>query len=322
MAISKLSTRRGQADGSRYSAPLTVSAPSLLQAGSDRAFQRLIFNLFTISARIEQVRSHLSSRMGISPPQYSLLRAVWLLQGEAGVSIGIVAEHLQVTSTFVAVQSRLLAQLGCLSKKESADDRRVSLLSLTPKGERLIDQVIEQVRPINDTFFGTLRRSEFDALCDIMEILVDSSRSAVVQISSLDRQASLSSTGTRRPLAWSHSPLPVGLRANTPRESGPRAIGRKPGSSMRNGECWYSESWRSSWSHRPGDACLAAFATGSVWPGWWPSQRSAPSFMTCRYWRSSQRTRLPTPRRWPFPNPTWPRLAVNRQPWSNASAKS
>jgi MarR family transcriptional regulator, organic hydroperoxide resistance regulator len=162
-----------------------------MRGGNDRVFQKLVFDIFTISARMEQIRLHLASRMGISSPQYSVLRAVASLQGEEGVSIGIVAEHLHVTSTFITAQSRLLAQRDFLTKKQDATDRRISLLSLTPKGERLVDEVVDQVRPINDMFFGVLQKSEFEALSAIMEKLVDSSRNAIVHISSRNQEASL-----------------------------------------------------------------------------------------------------------------------------------
>jgi DNA-binding MarR family transcriptional regulator len=130
--------------------------------------------------------------MGISGPQYSLLRAVAALQGNEGVSIGVIAEHLHVTSTFITAQSGVLAQRGFLRKREDATDRRISRLTLTSKGERLVDEIVHEVRPINDVFFGELRRDEFDALSAIMGKLVDSSRAAVVQISTQDQQAFLS----------------------------------------------------------------------------------------------------------------------------------
>src|SRR6516164_7621034 len=163
MSIPKLPKHQLPAEVAPYRAPPSVSAPTLLRAGSDRAFQKLIFDLFTISARIERVRVHFASRLGISGPQYSLLRAVASLQGREGVSIGIVAEHLHVTSTFVTAQSRMLAQRGFLKKREDTDDRRISRLSLTLKGERLVDEIIEGVRPINDIFFGGLQKKEFEA---------------------------------------------------------------------------------------------------------------------------------------------------------------
>lgn len=186
MPISKLPKRRLPAEVVLYRAPPSVSAPSLLRGGNDRIFQKLVFDLFTISSRIERVRVHFASKLGISGPQYSLLRAVASLQGKEGVSIRTAAEHLHVTSTFITVQSRVLAERGFLRKRDDAMDRRVSRLSLTLKGERLVDEIVEEVRPINDMFFGALQKYEFEALSAIMEKLVDSSRNAIIRISSRD----------------------------------------------------------------------------------------------------------------------------------------
>ena len=199
MPIAKLRKRRAPPKIAPYLVRPSVSAPSLLRAGSDRAFQKLIFDLFTISARIEQIRTHFASRVGISGPQYSLLRSVALLQGKEGVRIGIVAEHLHVTSTFITAQSGVLAQRGFLRKKEDVRDRRASRLSLTPKGERLVNEIIDEIRPINDIFFGTLKETEFEALSAIMEKLVGSSRSAIVQISTQDQHTLLASRDNRVP---------------------------------------------------------------------------------------------------------------------------
>jgi DNA-binding MarR family transcriptional regulator len=181
MPTSKLSTR--SAETGAYVAPFSVSTPSLLRAGNDRSFQKLIFDLFTISARIERVRAHFASKEGITGPQYSILRAVASLQGNEGISIGAVAEHLKVTSPFVTAQSGLLTRLGFLKKGEDRSDRRISRLSLTPRGQKVVDRILEGVRPVNDAFFGKLERSEFIALSTIMAHLVVSSTNAIAQIS-------------------------------------------------------------------------------------------------------------------------------------------
>jgi MarR family transcriptional regulator, organic hydroperoxide resistance regulator len=197
MPVSRVHKRRMSSEVASYVAPPSVSVPSLLRGGNDRTFQKLVFDFFTISARIEQVRVHIASTTGISGPQYSVLRSVAALQGSEGVSIGVIAEHLQVTSTFITVQSGMLAQRGFMKKKEDTTDRRICRLSLTSKGERLVDGILNEVRPINDVFFGGLRRDEFDALSAIMEKLVDSSRAAVLQISSQDQQMVLSNRDKR-----------------------------------------------------------------------------------------------------------------------------
>jgi len=87
-------------------------------------------------------------------------------------------------------QAKWISLIG--RKKEDATDRRVSLLSLTLKGERLVDEIIEQVRPINDIFFGGLHKGEFEALSAILERLVESSRNAIIRISSQDQETMLS----------------------------------------------------------------------------------------------------------------------------------
>ena len=197
MPASRIRKRRISAKVASYVAPPCVSVPSLLRGGNDRTFQKLVFDFFTISARIEQVRVHFASRMGISGPQYSVLRAVAALQGDEGVSIGLIAEHLHVTSTFITVQSGVLVQRGFLKKKEDSTDRRVSRLSLTLKGEGLVDAIVNEVRSINNVFFGVLRRKEFDALSAIMKKLVGSSRAAILQISAQDQQAVLSNRDKR-----------------------------------------------------------------------------------------------------------------------------
>jgi MarR family transcriptional regulator, organic hydroperoxide resistance regulator len=176
--------QRGEPNrGAHYAPPPAISVRSLLSDRSDRAFQQLVFDLFTIAARMELVRSRLASMKGISGAQYSVLRAVALLQGAGGVSVGGVAEHLHVASTFITAQSRAMAQRGLLQKKQHAVDRRVALLCLTSRGERLVDQIVASVRPLNDVFFGSLERSDFEALTRIMEKLVLSSHEAMLRLS-------------------------------------------------------------------------------------------------------------------------------------------
>jgi len=189
--------RRVRAGLPPYEAQPSISAPALLRGGSDRAFQRLLFDLFTIADRLERVRAHIASRVGLSGPQYSLLRAVASLQGREGVSIGTIAEHLHVTSAFIALQSGVLVQKGLLSKKGDATDRRVSRLSLTATGEQLVDKIVEEVRPVNDLFFATLQGDEFEGLAVIVKKLVDSSRNAMVHVSSRKQAAHLSSRDNR-----------------------------------------------------------------------------------------------------------------------------
>jgi DNA-binding MarR family transcriptional regulator len=94
----------------------TVSRSALLERGGDRRFRQLVYDLLTISVRMETVRTHLAQRIGITGPQYSVLAAIAQFQGVDGVSVGKVAEVLHVSSAFITAETRQLERLGLIMK--------------------------------------------------------------------------------------------------------------------------------------------------------------------------------------------------------------
>src|SRR5262249_50371403 len=148
--------KRGSTASSPYVLPPTVSRAALLQRGSDHRFRVLVQDLFTIAARMEMVREYFGRWMGISGPQYSLMVAIGHMQGAVGVNVGAVARALHVSSAFMASESGKLARRGLLAKRTSPDDRRGVLLSVAPAGRAQIDSISNQIRAVNDLFFGVL----------------------------------------------------------------------------------------------------------------------------------------------------------------------
>ena len=71
-----------------FALPATVSRPALLENGSDDRFRQLVYDLLTVSVRMEAAREHLARRLGVSGPQYSILMAIARLQGPHGVRVG------------------------------------------------------------------------------------------------------------------------------------------------------------------------------------------------------------------------------------------
>jgi len=183
MSISKLRGRRvgaeRKADAGPYAVPATVSYPPLLKDGSDQRFRILVADLFTISTRMEMVREHLSRRMGISGPQYSIVVAVAHLQGRDGISVGTLAQALHVSSAFIATEAGKLVRRGLLLKRANPLDRRVVLLSVAPAGRLAVDRVSAEIRTVNDLFFGTLDAASFASLSAAASALVESSAKAV-----------------------------------------------------------------------------------------------------------------------------------------------
>jgi len=161
---------------SAFRLPATVSRPALLERGSDNRFRQLVYDLLTISVRMETVRTHLARRIGITGPQYSVLVAIAQFQGADGVSVGKVAEVLHVSGAFITAETRELDRLGLVMKAINPRDRRGILLRLTPKGERQMIALSPAITAVNDKFFAPLTRTAFRAFADSAVELVNSSR--------------------------------------------------------------------------------------------------------------------------------------------------
>ena len=181
--LSETRRRKRKAAGGAFKAPLTVSAPALIEDGHDRRFRKLVYDFITIAVRMEAVRDMLGRRMGVSGPQYSILMAVAQNQGRRGVAVRAVADQLHVSGAFVTAEVGKLVRAGLIAKQANPEDRRSVLLSLTPEGEALIRDVAEAVCATNDRFFGALDRDDFLILGHIVDRMVDSSRAALGYLS-------------------------------------------------------------------------------------------------------------------------------------------
>jgi very-short-patch-repair endonuclease/DNA-binding MarR family transcriptional regulator len=184
MSISpEAKTRKRRAAGGAFKAPLTVSAPALIEDGHDRRFRKLVHDLITIAVRLETVRDMLGRRMDVSGPQYSILMAVAQNQGQRGVAVRAVADLLHVSGAFVTSEVGKLVREGLIEKQANPADRRSVMLSLTVEGEALIRQVADSVRATNDRFFGALDRDDFLLLGHIVDRMVGASRAALGYLS-------------------------------------------------------------------------------------------------------------------------------------------
>jgi MarR family transcriptional regulator, organic hydroperoxide resistance regulator len=180
--------QRPRVRATRSTLPSTTSRRALLKGGSDHDFRALVHDLLTVSSRMETVRGHLGARMGVSGPQYSVLIAIAHLQGEHGVSVGTLAKALHVSNAFIASETGKLAQRGLLHKRTNPNDRRGILLSIAPAGRIEIGKIGDEIRAINDLFFGVLDAKAFAALSKAVGALVHSSRKAIHYVSAADQQ--------------------------------------------------------------------------------------------------------------------------------------
>lgn len=162
--------------------PLTATSPILVAGKSDHSLRKLLYDFFTVSARLETVKRYLGERLGLTGPQYTIMMAVAELQGKIGVSVGRVGEYLHVTGPFVTMESGKLIKKGFLERRSDLQDRRVSLLSVAPNGAKALQSLFPELQQINDVFFDLGSRPEFERLCKTLEKLVGNSQRALALI--------------------------------------------------------------------------------------------------------------------------------------------
>ena len=144
---------------------LTVSRSALLEHGSDGRFRQLVHDLLAMSARLEAIRSQLAAHLGLTGAQYTILISVRQWQGDAGVGVKAVAEHLGLSGTFVTTEVGKLIQAGLLGKRPNPNDGRRVLLTVSQMGITRLSQLAPAQRDINDTIFASLSGEDFKSLC-------------------------------------------------------------------------------------------------------------------------------------------------------------
>ena len=165
-----------------YHPPLSTTRRALLVGGSDLEFRKLIYRLAVIEERLRHARAYLGRRIGLSGPQYMLLVSVAYLQGATGIAVRSLAKDLRVTSAFITGESRRLIERGLLAKRPNPHDSRSTLLSVTAAGRRRFEELVPEVRRVNDLFFGGLSKASFRHAKRFLDQLADGSAQAVSHI--------------------------------------------------------------------------------------------------------------------------------------------
>lgn len=173
MKTAKKSTPRKRA------APLTVTRPELLVDGSDDQFRRLVHGLLAFLAVHSSVRDGYASWVGLSGPEYTIILCIRHLAADGPVNIRTVADHLRLSGSFVTIETNKLEKAGLVEKNRQKVDRRMVALSLTAKGNALLDSISNVRRQVNNVQFGDLTGEEFRALVPLVDRLIASGERAL-----------------------------------------------------------------------------------------------------------------------------------------------
>lgn len=159
--------------------PPTTSNPALIEAGGDQVFRQMLYDLFTLSVRMDAGRKLIAGRISLTPPQYNIMMVIAQDENEAaGASVSAVAARLHVSQAFVATETARMAAQGFLEKLPNPADGRGVLLRLTPRAEKLVIDLAPHLVKLNDIVFGVLSKRDFRALSRIAAQVVENSGAA------------------------------------------------------------------------------------------------------------------------------------------------
>lgn len=162
--------------------PLSVSRKALLVGGSDLAFRRAVDDLVRLAARLQEVRGGLAAKIGVSPPQYNIVMHLARHASPGGLRLGMVAEALGVSLSFVVAETRRLQKKRLIAVQRDPADRRAMLASLSPSGERALARAAPVMCRVNDRLFAALSRAELLELGRLAAVVHADSAAALADL--------------------------------------------------------------------------------------------------------------------------------------------
>jgi DNA-binding MarR family transcriptional regulator len=183
--IRRRGTRAGAAAakaGGPFVLPPTVSHQALLEPEGDAAFRQVLYLMVTAFGRLQTCRDAFGRSVGLTGSQFAVLIGTAYTQGEAGVSIGQLAEHVQLAATHVTTEVGRLVRRGLLQKRLNPDDRRSVLVRLSARGEQRLLELSPFVRSVNDLLFDGIDRAQFLQVGAFLGRFVKNTEAAVAEI--------------------------------------------------------------------------------------------------------------------------------------------
>ena len=130
--------------------------------------QAACFRLGVTGSQITQTFSRRVERLGLTHKQVGLLAAV-----DAGLASSQrdIAARLNVAPSLVVSLVDQLADLGAIDRERSAADRRVQVITLTPKGRELLAESAAAVEELDAELRARLSPAGRQALATVLKEL-------------------------------------------------------------------------------------------------------------------------------------------------------
>jgi DNA-binding MarR family transcriptional regulator len=166
----------------RYRPPVTISSEEFLVDGSDASFRSAIYTLVQCVSRLLACRDAFGRELDLTPSQFAVLMGVAHAQGEEGVTIRELAEHVALAPTHVTTEVGRLEGAGFLTKRQSRTDRRSVRVSLLPHAEAEIARVAPFIRRVNDVLFRDIDAGSLGIVRQVARKLVLNAETALAEI--------------------------------------------------------------------------------------------------------------------------------------------
>ena len=139
---------------------------------------RLWLRLFTCKMVIEgEVRRRLRDQFGVTLPRFDLMAQ--LDRAPQGMTLGELSQRMMVSNGNITGLVERLATQGLIRREPAPNDRRVQIVSLTPKGRRSFRTMAKQNADWVGEIFGDLSPADTEALMNLLAKTGASARKAV-----------------------------------------------------------------------------------------------------------------------------------------------
>jgi DNA-binding MarR family transcriptional regulator len=156
------------------------------------AFRRSLYLMVLALSRLAACREAFGRALGLTGSQFAVLIGTAYQQGDDGVSVRALAEHIQLASTHVTTEVGRLTAKGLLIKSVNRRDRRGVLVRLSGRGEAAVREVAPFVRRVNDLLFAGVSRREFAAVSAFLARFAANGEDALDELRRTARRSNLS----------------------------------------------------------------------------------------------------------------------------------
>jgi MarR family transcriptional regulator, organic hydroperoxide resistance regulator len=136
--------------------------------------RNLLWDITSINVHLDEIRRFWAKALGISGPQWTILKAIADLDQGQGVSVKDVTAMLHVDQPFITTQSKMLEKSGFLRRVNSSTDARVVLMSLSEKATKQIASLSSRQESLDKFIYADFSDRTLKEIAD--------------QISSLERR--------------------------------------------------------------------------------------------------------------------------------------